>query len=188
MTQRVRSYVLACAAAAALGITGCNGEDETAPAPQPPAVQQQQQAPQREVAPQSPPPGQFDNMPGAQPTKPSGQDTPGSTGEPSTPPATETPSAPEPQGRASTPPPAARQQPPAPTARGGATANTPEAKARALIERLQAQKSENKWVEGEKTIQELEKLKGSLPPEMRDEVDNERASFRMAKQIFNQDR
>jgi hypothetical protein len=75
------------------------------------------------------------------------------------------------------------QRPPA-----GATAASPQEKARALLDQLVVQKGQAKWAEGEKTLQDLDKLKGSLPKEMREEIDSERASFRAAKAIWGQDR
>ena len=190
MSKNVRRHVLSCAAAAAatLGVLGCNGEDDAAPVAQPSAPQQQgAPAP---AARQTTPPQSADEPHDA--AAPTADNAPVRQTETASPPPTDT-APPAPHSEPPAPqlqPPAGRtqqQQQPSPS-ETAAAANTPQAKARALLDQLLVQKGQAKWAEGEKTLQELEKLKGSVPKDMRDEIEAERSSFRAAKAIWGQDR
>ena len=191
MSKNVRRHVLICAAAAvtALGILGCNGEDDAAPVAQPAAPQQEGAGapPARQTTPPQTPADEPRDA-----AAPTADNEPARQTETAPPPPTDT-APPTPQSEppaAQSQPPAARaqQQPPAPSGAAAAAANTPQAKARALLDQLLVQKGQAKWAEGEKTLQELEKLKGSVPKDMRDEIEAERSSFRAAKSIWGQDR
>jgi len=67
-----------------------------------------------------------------------------------------------------------------------AAPNTPEAKARALLEQLQKQSYEHRWNEAAATLQQLEALRPSLKEDLRDEIDNARGSLNAAKEIAKQ--
>jgi hypothetical protein len=188
MSKNVRRHLLTCAAAAvtALGILGCNDEDDAAQVPQPAAPQDTPAPPARQTTPPQTPANEptgtaaptADNEPArqAETAPPPPEHTPPPAAQPQQPaPQTPAPRAPQQQQQQQQPPPAA-------------VANTPQAKARALLDQLVVQKGQAKWAEGEKTLQELEKLKGSLPKGMRDEIESERSSFRAAKAIWGQDR
>jgi hypothetical protein len=190
MSDNVRRQLLACAVAAVttLGILGCNDEDDAAPVAQPAAPQSTPGPSARQTTPPPAPAAEptgtaaptADDEPARQvesapPPTPPTEATPPPAAQPQPPPQTPTPRAPQQQ----------QQQQPPPAA---AAANTPQAKARALLDQLVVQKGQAKWAEGEKTLQELEKLKGSLPRDMRDEIEAERSSFKAAKAIWGQDR
>ena len=196
MSNWFRRHLLTCVAVVAatvttMGLIGCNDKDESAPSPQQPASPPARQT----TPPQSPVSGGAaqpsddarDAAPPAGDTSSTEKEKRDAVSTPTetVPPATPQPQAPAPQSQPPTPraQPQQQQQPPP-----AATANTPQAKARVLLDQLMAQIAQNQWKEGEKTLQELNKLKASVPQEMREEIDNAKASFNAAKQISNQDR
>jgi hypothetical protein len=161
-------------------LMGCDRESEDrAPAPA------QQQPPTNVETKQKPPPVADRPTGSAQPTPMPTQKQPAPSESAPAPSdafsRSPAPAQPQPP-RTAAPSPAQPSQPPA------QAALTPEAKARQLLDQLRVQKGEGKWADGEKTLQELEKLKRSLSNDLKDEIDSERASFRAAKAIWNQDR
>ena len=185
MTMKNVTACLAIALGAA--VAGCNGEEDQASTPAPaaqPAASPQPAAPKTSGTAATPAGTERPPQQGAQPAPPP-SGLPDQRDEAPPPAAPQEP----PQAAASKPPPAAQQQPAQPTNKPNpAQAQTPQDKARALLEQLQSQKGQGQWDAGEKTLQELDKLKGSLPADVRDEIDSERASFRAAKQIWGQSR
>lgn len=78
------------------------------------------------------------------------------------------------------PVPAAAATPPAPP---GELKDTPEGRARTLLEQLSQQVGQGRWADAERILKQLDAMKASLKPELREEIENAQSTSKAAKLI-----